>query len=93
MGAGTTTIGENFAGASTGVALAMSTDSFPYVVNYGLSDHFPANPIFGSGSLLLWRFDSITGENKGFFKDTAGHAAMVMNLNQAYRSNSSGGFT
>lgn len=74
------TLGENFAGASSGVALASSPESFPFVSALGFSDPFPTSAIFGSGSLLLWQFGSNLDE--GFFKNTTGYAAMLINSNQ-----------
>jgi hypothetical protein len=82
---GTASIGSNFAGAASGVVLAASGQVFPSVINLGLSDPFPVNAIFGSGSFLLWDFqnpgtaDSI---DVGQFKDTTGYAAMLINSNQ-----------
>jgi Bacterial Ig-like domain (group 3) len=52
-----------FAGAE--VALASSSASFPVITRFQYGDPFPSNPIFGSGSEILWGFG--TGPADGDF--------------------------
>jgi hypothetical protein len=73
-------VGANEAGAFSGVALGSSAGSFPLISPLSVSDPFPTNAIFGSGSLLLWQFG--TTQDIGLFRNTTGYAAMLINLNQ-----------
>jgi len=51
MGGGANTV---FDGAE--VALASSSGSFPVITRLNNGDPFPSDPMFGSGSLILWGF-------------------------------------
>ena len=57
--------GANNIFASADVALASSSGGFPLITRFKYGDPFPSNPVFGSGSEILWGFG--TGPADGDF--------------------------
>jgi len=69
-------IGSNDVIPSAEVALASSFISFPLVQKLDFGDPYPSNPIFGSGSKVLWQFNPGASLDIGEFKNVTGYAAV-----------------
>jgi len=69
-------VGSNDVIPSAEVALASTFISFPLVQKLDFGDPYPSNPIFGSGSKILWQFNPGASLDIGEFKDVTGYAAV-----------------
>src|SRR5262247_1477852 len=73
---GSGSVGANDAFFGAEVALASSVSNLPLVERLDFGDSYPVNPVFASGSVILWQFNPAAGLDRGEFRDVTGYAAL-----------------